>query len=683
MSRLETQINQIFYQPADNPQVSLILTDQALSANSHLFLIANLVKIQKKTESSELAKISDIIVKTFTENKKLAGENLFETSLAAINQSLADLAHGGKKSWIGKFSALVVLKSANNIYLANTGQTQAMLYRSQEFLEILAAEKSGLHPLKTFSNFTAGKLKSGDVLLLTTSNLFSYVALQNLNNMMADDEAAAVAEKVSKILKDTAGNEGFASFFVNLIPASESKPIEAEPTMPVVAAVTPVIANPIKKLSDIKTEKPTEPTIIKPTPLAAPPEIVEEPQTPVYAPMPAKSTAVISAAKPGFLSRMSKISLPKMSLPKPKMSFSFWQHLSGWAKFFFVSFIIFLLLFGANLIAYSLRKHKKLTVDTSANYIAAVSKDLSDTESALIYRNQDQAVSLLAKAQQDLNILKNVNQNAYNQYLPKYQDLMNRVNHITVVTNPLVVVTLKHPATNLARAGKGFVVADASSGTISTYNISKDDSTGKDLFLLNKIGTIKGLVFIPNVGPVVITDSEMYIVNTTLSQFDLLHIYPKTQLDLLHFVNPDRLYTLDRSVNQVDRIQFSKTQQNAPTSLIKGSVDLSQVTDMGTDTNVYLLSKTDLVRYFNGSLDSNFHIVQPTDQITSANKLFIANNIYVVESSKKRVLVYNKQGALVTQMFFPNSTDIRDIYVDEAARNMFLLDSNRILSITF
>jgi hypothetical protein len=103
---------------------------------------------------------------------------------------------------------------------------------------------------------------------------------------------------------------------------------------------------------------------------------------------------------------------------------------------------------------------------------------------------------------------------------------------------------------------------------------------------------------------------------------------------------------------------------------------------LGVDTDVYLLSPTDLVKYTNGNL-STFKLVHPTDQITSANKLFVANNLYILEAAKKRLLIYNKQGALVTQIFFPNSTDMKDLYVDETSRFIYILDSNKLLSITF
>jgi hypothetical protein len=663
MARLDTQINQIYYLPAEADSASIILTDEVLNNNTHLFIIADLVKIQKKTEISDLKKISEIIVNVFTENKKLSGESLFETSLAAINQELADLAHSGKKSWLGKFSSLIAVKNADNIYLANTGQMSAMLYRDSAFLEILNPEKRGLHPLKTFSNFTTGKLKASDIVLLTTSNLFNYIALGNLNNMMSDG-VEEVTEQVSKILKDTSGDrEGFASFFVSLTKTQALSSVVEKAAEPVVAAYEPSVpvSEPMPEVSEALEQKETEP---------------------IYAPLPSQVSVPKSPRAP-LLSRLPKISLPrlpKFSAKIPKLPF--WNNLSSWAKFFLISFIIFLILFASNIIVYTVRKHHKQAVSQTQVLTDSLTADINDAESALIYRNQDQAVKLLATIQSELSSLKNIDPDAASQYETKVTDLANRINHITVVSNPNVVLTLKHPATNITSAGKGFVIADQTSGNITTYNTAASDSAGKDLFLLNKIGEIKGLTNIPNTGSVVITSSEMYLIDTAQSQFSLLHVYPKTDFTGLRFLTPDRLYTMDREANQVYRIIFSKQTQNDPTPLLKTNTDLTNAVDLGVDTDVYVLFPTGLNKYTKGELNS-FKLIQPTDEITSANKLFVANNIYVLESSKKRLLIYNKQGGLVTQIFFPNAVDMKDLYVDEQSRNIYILDSNKLLSITF
>lgn len=642
MARLETQINQIYYLPSSAKSVSLILHDEMLSNNSHLFLIADLVQIQKKIESTELKKISEIILSTFKENKKLSGENLFESSLAQINQSLADLAHSGKKSWVGKLSSLIALKAGESIYLASSGAMSSMLYRDRQFLEILNPEKPGLHPLKIFSNFTAGKLKSGDTLLLTSSNLTNFVAIQNLTKLMSDLPVEEVSNKVSKILKDTAGdNEGFASFFVTL----------SKTTAAVVA--TPVTVEETNPPAPVEEEMPIS---------------VEEAPAPV-----------VAATK--IFDRLPKVHLPKFSIRLPK--FGFWQHLSAWAKFCLVMFLIAVLLLTANIVKYTIDRNQQSNESQLATLLDQLNKNMNDAQSAMIFRNQNQAVELLAAAKSDLEQLKAISPQAYEQYRQKVADLSNQINHITVVENPSVMLTLKLPATDLTRAGNGFLIADRETGNITTYKTSTADQTGKDLFMLNKIGNIQGIVHIPGTGHVVITKSEMYLVNTTKDQFDLLHIYPRTDLHRLKLLGTDRLYTIDKENDKVYRIQFTTQTTVTPVSLLRTNTDLANIQDIGVDTDVWLLTNNNLSRYTSGNPVA-YNLQQPSDQITSANRLFVGSNIYILESAKKRLLIYGKRdGSLLTQIFFPNSTDLRDLTVDESSRSIYILDSNKLLSITF
>lgn len=215
MARLETQINQIYLTHPEAKKTSLILYEEALSNSHHLFVVAELHDLQKKSESTDLKKISEIILASFRANKRLSAEALFESSLAQINQNLADMAHEGRKSWVGKFSCLVTLKTGDNIYLANNGQTSAWLKRKSELLEILPAEKRGTHPLKTFQNFTQGKISDQDGLILMTSSIFNYVSFELFSGLLSAHNVAEATAEISKILQESApSDQAFSAFLL-------------------------------------------------------------------------------------------------------------------------------------------------------------------------------------------------------------------------------------------------------------------------------------------------------------------------------------------------------------------------------------------------------------------------------------------------------------------------------------
>ena len=205
MARLETQINQIYLIHPQSKKAALVLYEESLGGVHHLFVLAELKDLAKKSYALELKKISEIILASFRTNKKLPGETLFETALAQINQNLADLAHSGHKSWVGKFSCVIALKSADNIYLSNNGRTNAWLQRGSELLEILPPEKRGTHPLKSFQNFTQGKISDQDSVILITASVFDYISLELFKNILAQFSLAQASAEFSKILQESTG----------------------------------------------------------------------------------------------------------------------------------------------------------------------------------------------------------------------------------------------------------------------------------------------------------------------------------------------------------------------------------------------------------------------------------------------------------------------------------------------
>ena len=141
MPKFETQINQIFLVHPESKKNSLILYEEKLKDQLHLFFLLELVDIKKKTEANELKKISEAILGGFRKNIKMPTNSMFEATLAEINNSLADLAHKGSKSWLGKFSALIALRSDSEMLLANAGQASAWIKRKRDFSEVLPPEK--------------------------------------------------------------------------------------------------------------------------------------------------------------------------------------------------------------------------------------------------------------------------------------------------------------------------------------------------------------------------------------------------------------------------------------------------------------------------------------------------------------------------------------------------------------
>lgn len=484
MPRLETQVNQIYLIGPETKKISIILYDEKISSRLHLFLLAQLSDIQKKTETQNLKKISEIILTAFRDNKKLATDSLFESALAQINESLAEIAHKGRKSWLGKFSCGILLKCSDQIYLANTGQVSAWLRRGPDLTELLRAEGSNSHPLKTFQNFTQGKLNEKDDLILTDSSMFNFVSFELFKSILKNTPLDQACLKISKILQDSVNqDEGVGAFMLNF-----------------------------GKTAGETSASDYEKDIYAPRPESL--EQISEPNK--FSFLNFSLVQILSLPK-NLFSALGRI-FSKVKLPKPKSL----KSLSPSAKFFLSSFLVFLVLLTLSLAVSGIRarnaKHA-LRLEERVNILVT---SINETESALIYNNQVQAFEYLKTSQDEFTKLKEIDEETAQTYQQILDDLNNKVNRVSIINNPEVLINFEQSPDLLSRAGSGFVFANSTTQMVQNF-----DQELKNLFMLNNTNNnIVGLTHVEGLGNYVVTANALYRINGSLSQFDKVQDFP-------------------------------------------------------------------------------------------------------------------------------------------------------------
>jgi hypothetical protein len=655
MPKLETQINQIFVSPQESKKLSLILFEEVLDPNLHLFLLAELRGIQKKTELNDLSKISEIIIETFRVNRKLPADAMFETTLAAINNKLADFAHKGRKSWLGKFSALIGVKTDKDFYLANTGHTCAWLKRKNDLNEVLNSDKTETHPLKTFTNFSSGRMLDGDSLILATSSIFNYVSLELFSKTLNSYSLDECCTKISSILKSSAkSEEGFAVFMLSLS----------------------------KKAATAKADKAEQKTEQK----------EKLPVAGIYAPMP-EDLKQVDPEKPSKLLpslALPSLHLPKFSsfkfgLPKLKLNFSFLKlnflpNVSGPAKFFFGSFILFAVLFAMNIAAYGVRKsqaHDRERFNSTAESLVNL---LAEAETSLLYKNQSQAMKLMSSAETELHKLMQLDGKKSVPFENKFDEMNNKINRVTVLKNLSAVYEVPYTVNLLARAGSGYFIANENPNSLGIFT----DNKLKNLFMLNKVdGEIKGIAHVSGFGNFISVKDKLYRANESSQEFEQLSYVSQADLSALKFIDPKRLYAINKTNNQVIRWTVnSASNVSAPQNILKSNVNLQEAQDLAIDADLYVLFPDHVERFINGQ-QVDFPLSPISEPAKFMTKIRLGAQIYILEPVAKRVLIYSKKGELLNQVQFPELTDLRDLYIDEGTRELLLVNGNKIYKITF
>jgi hypothetical protein len=207
MNELETQIAKIqFGNPKATTTHVFVMAEQAFNGRSELYLITEL-PVFNPAALDECDRIANALAASLRRSyRKITTPETFESSLAALNEELGKLTSQGKTHWIGKLNALVAVKDGARFSIASTGKVTALLYRDDEFNNITEPSAT-TNVLKTFENFSVGKLHLGDIIILSTNQLFSNISADRIKNILNSHTLPLAGQEILRILQENTGPE--------------------------------------------------------------------------------------------------------------------------------------------------------------------------------------------------------------------------------------------------------------------------------------------------------------------------------------------------------------------------------------------------------------------------------------------------------------------------------------------
>ncbi|MCL5410870.1 MAG: hypothetical protein M1324_03400 [Patescibacteria group bacterium] len=145
--------------------------------------------------------ICDTLEKNFSLNND--SEEQFENILQKINESLNSLAKKGESSWIGNLNGIIGILAGNEIYLAQTGKISGYIFRKGKISSLTEnlPLKEELHPLKTFSDITSGRLIPDDRIAFGNMELYNHLSLDRIRRTMEGLSAKEALQELFRNLK--------------------------------------------------------------------------------------------------------------------------------------------------------------------------------------------------------------------------------------------------------------------------------------------------------------------------------------------------------------------------------------------------------------------------------------------------------------------------------------------------
>lgn len=157
----------------------------------------------------ENSKVIRKIVQLLQNNVKLAvngiSSNDFEKILHSVNEGLCRLTEISDNSWLGRLNAVIGLVNDNEIAISQTGNITGYIFRHNKISTMTErnSAENVPHPMKTFSDITAGELIESDKIIFGNDAFFNHISLDRIRNLAKEDnirtESLALAAYLKKM----------------------------------------------------------------------------------------------------------------------------------------------------------------------------------------------------------------------------------------------------------------------------------------------------------------------------------------------------------------------------------------------------------------------------------------------------------------------------------------------------
>ena len=318
---------------------------------------------------------------------------------------------------------------------------------------------------------------------------------------------------------------------------------------------------------------------------------------------------------------------------------------------------------------------KKSEVETLRKQYEELAENIVNTNTFLILNDQSQALATIAQSRQKLDSLpeskelKDERADLESQLLELERNI-GKLEEAEVTE--VVALDNKNPD-QILLTNSNILAIDPASKTITPIN-AESGATGSDITLSVEIkdssADENGIIFTD-------INNNLYILQNGEAQAEANpNKLPVNSVGLVAFGSPRRAYTINKDNDQIVYAVLNSTQ--SLTSYLKTPVQLDNALGLTIDGAVYILHRTEITKYLSGQ---NQPFINNGFQFPDNSKIYSDSSyVYVLEPVIKRVIVFDKNGALVAQLSSSLFTDLKDL-VPTDDDNVYVLNGKKILRV--
>ncbi len=611
----------------------------------------------------------------------------FEMALHQANLILYDSAESGVRDWMGHFHVAVGVLAKNHLHLSVAGAGAVFMSRKGTVTNI----SQGIShfpitdPLKTFSQVASGEVAARDTIFFTSSTFDSIFRSVDVGHFALEHSASTIAARLEQLYLDQGHRAPLALTIVALLPQYISEPKqEASSPARKTYATAPAKLEPRKALI-VKRSWAKQIVLLAVSIFSYGISLLKR--------------SVVPAVKRGSTGAVKKIPTVSIRLPKPS-----WRRALAWAfslprssKIFAGIAILLLVALGISLLMLRSKRASDQAIELASQSLHQAQTKLDAAKTALIYDNREQATKLLGEAKTIAQGLQGGD--LYEQEttvllagIREQQDRLQKIFRSNAANTKTIGDFASEPSQKAPR--KIFLIDNAIYGaspdTNAILKMGLDGAVSTVRSTTSGIGLItdgsaqpsdKTITFRTDANGLAIFDAK----DATLSAQTIDYPSENPAMEAIS-VFGNRLYIYDSELKNI--LSFNKTLRGFTGGslwITDEAAKNTPITSIAIDGSIYSLSKNGTIaRLFRGeAADFVQDTVDPS--LSSASKIMTSDtmsNLYVLDPSNKRIVIYTKKGALVRQLFLEESLPIADIAVAEDESAVYLLVGTRVLSVS-
>ncbi|MDD3285010.1 MAG: hypothetical protein PHZ07_05440 [Patescibacteria group bacterium] len=726
--------NKLILKSKENSENVFIYTGSPNKDQKNKGKLVILLEFPESTENPK--ELGNLLVqrihKLYYNSTLVEQEAMLESILEEVNENLP-LITEVDNNFLKKFKAVISIIYRQEVYFSPVGNISAWTTNNKELINIFDYLDDGIDKPtvdKIFTNILSGNIEPNQSLIFTTDTLFDYISEEKLSEIISENEFVGINIKLKELLYKIT-DKNFCSVFVKLCPFENQDKEETKEDVKNILYNKDNSKESIDKLlqnqkrtkdiltkgkSDIETEENSGQDVmdfVKQELLKENQEKIPKISKKIRKPHIKLNIKPIFSYLKTYLSilwkvlkypikiiiKISKKIFTKKIKQNDNLSLQTNAILKGETKNFgskkpnkntiiLLTALLILIIFAISIFINNRKKETKKIEETYNTIIKNIEEKQEEYDLLGIYKDENQAKEKLNEISELINSLPQKTEEQkqrYNDVLQKFTEILNKIRKLTTVSDINSIKELDFKADNMFKYGDSIILTNKNNKTINQLNLkSKDLNT---ILEYQSQGNIDTFTKEDEFVYILENDKVIKINLETREKVEMniaLHPNYKNTKDAQMYGN--RLYILDSESKQIYKHTMGETNFSKGENWIKSNTDISKATSITIDGDIYLgTSDGNIIRFYSGDLKSiNITLIDPI--VKNIDKIYTDRTIqevYLMDNTSKRIVIINKDGALINQYYFPTIKNMNNFIVDGSAKKIYIQSENSILEFKF